>query len=174
MAGARKHGSHRYALDLPALAAGAASDTHSLMSYDAYADAPAGTVVTAYTFPYDLTSEEVWQADLVLGATLTGQATNFSDLAFQQARAGAVINDIRVRFNAAGVSLPALTPANMAVGSGVAVPNAGTGTLLVNAGTALPWTIQQGDVFLIARVSSGTGQASPGWTVTFYTRQKSA
>lgn len=175
MAGARKHGSHRYALDLPALAAGTAADTHSLMSYDAYAELPAGTVATTIGAPpYDTSVEEIWQADIVLGASLTGVATNFASLAFQQARAGAVINDIRLVFSAAGVVLAALTPANIAVGSGIAVPNSGTGTLTLQTGVTLPWSLQPGDVILIARVSAGTGLATPGWTVTFYTRQKAA
>jgi hypothetical protein len=145
------------------------------MSYDAYAELPAGTVATTIgTPPYDTAVEEIWQADIVLGAALTGVATNFASLVFQQARAGTVINDVRVAFSADGVTLATLTPANIAVASGVAVPNAGTGTLTVQTGTALPWSLQPGDVILIARISTGTGLATPGWTVTFYLRQKAA
>ena len=100
MAGIRKHGSHRYVLDLPALAAGAASDTHSLLAYDAYAEGAA--TITGFQFPYDMTSEELFEANIALGATLTGVVTNFASIALQLYRAAAVVNDIRLVFSAAG------------------------------------------------------------------------
>lgn len=169
MAGSVKHGGHRYTLRLPALAAGTAADTQDLFVYDGFADGAA--TVAAYNFPYDLTSEQVIAACFAVGATLTGAATNFATLAFQQFRAGAAVNDIRVAYSAAGVTTTADTVANLAVASGAVVTGAGTGTLTVQTGVALPWTLQQGDVLVLARISSGTGLATPGIGLTFTTKQ---
>lgn len=172
MAGIRKHGAHRFDLSLPALAAGAAADTSNVFPYDAYAEGTGGGVPTAYNFPYDVAAEEVFEACYTFEATETGQATNFFAVAFRLIRAGAVLNDLRVIYNAAGVTSTAFTICNLAVASGAVVPNAGTGVLTVQAGVVLPWTLFPADIIQLARITTGTGQASPAIGASFSTRLK--
>jgi hypothetical protein len=181
MAGARKHGTHRYSLTVSALAVPAtAADEADLFIYDAYADAGAvgattgGSGATGFVFPYDQTLEEVFEAVYTVGATLTGQATNYANVVLQQIRAAAVLNDIRVAYSAAGVTTAQYTIVSMAAASGATLLNAGTGVLTVQTGAALPWTLQQGDIIRFARVSTGTGLATPDLGLTFAIRQKGA
>lgn len=178
MAGQRKHGSHAYDLSLPALAAGAAADTSSVFPWDAYADAGPGIAVsgtpTTYNAPYDSTAEEVFEFVYTLEATLTGQATNFSAFAARLIRGAAVLNDLRVVYNAAGVTTAAFTLVSFYAASGAVLFNTGTGVLLLQAGSLLPWTLQQGDIIQLARISTGTGQATPAIGAAFRTRQKGA
>ena len=170
MAGQIKHGSHKYSLMLPALAAGSAADTEVLWVYDAYAEGAA--TATGYVYPYDATSEQVIEAQYTVGTTYTGQATNFASVVFGQARAGAVLNELRVTYSAAGVTTAAYTVANLNVASGAVVTNAGTGTLTLQTGAVLPWTLQQGDVLYLRRLSNNvTGQATPGISLTFRVKQ---
>jgi hypothetical protein len=174
MAGIRKHGAHRFDLSLPALAAGAAADTSNVFPYDAFAEGPGGGVATAYNPPFDVAAEEIFEACFTLEATLTGQATNFSSICLRLIRAAAVLNDIRVVYNAAGVTSAAFTLSNMAIAAGAAVPNTGTGTLTLQTGVVLPWTLQPADIIQLLRLSAGTGQATPAIGASFSTRIKGA
>jgi hypothetical protein len=172
MAGIRKHGAHRFDLSLPALAAGAAADTSNVYPWDAYAEGAA--TATGYQFPYDMTSEEVFEAAYTVEATYTGQATNFSSICLRLIRGAAVLNDLRVVYNAAGVTTTAFTIVTFAVASGATLANAGTGVLLLQAGSVLPWTLVPGDIIQLLRLSTGTGQATPAFGASFTTRQKGA
>jgi hypothetical protein len=178
MGGIRRHGAHHFDLSLPALAAGAAADTSNVFPYDAYAGGGAGLAVsgtpTTYTPPFDQTSEEVFEASFTLEATLTGQITNFAAIALRLIRAAAVLNDLRVIYNAAGVTTAAFTIVSFYAAASAVLFNAGTGILTVQAGVVLPWTLQQGDIVQLARISTGTGQATPAIGAAFSTRQKSA
>jgi hypothetical protein len=181
MAGARKHGVHRYSLTISALAVPAtAADETDMFVYDAYADAGAigaatgGSGATGYVFPYDATAEEIFEACFVVGATLTGQATNYANIVFRLIRAGAVLNDLRVAYSGAGVTTAAFTVVSFAAASGATLLNAGTGVLTVTAGSVLPWTLQPGDIIQFGRISTGSGLATPDVGCTFATRQKGA
>jgi hypothetical protein len=178
MAGNRKHGAHRFDLSLPALAAGAAADTSNVYPWDAYADGSYALAVsgpaTAYTFPYDPTAEEVFECAYTVDTTFTGQVTNFSAIAFRLIRAGAVLNDLRVIYSAAGVTTVAFTIVSLAAAASAVLFNAGTGILTLQAGSVLPWTLNPGDIVQLARISTGTGQATPGIGAAFTTRQKAA
>jgi hypothetical protein len=173
MAGARKHGAHRNQLGLQGAAGGTAADAQDLFMYDGFADGAATS--SGWVFPYDPTSEEIFEASITTFATLTGTVTNFVSLGFQLARAGAVVNDIRVVFSSSGVVATALVPMNFNAVSGATVTGAGTGVLLVSSGVALPWTLQQGDIVILYRLSNnGTGLATPSFGGCFTTRQKSS
>ncbi len=178
MAGNRKHGSHRYDLSLPALAAGAAADTSNVFPYDAYADAGPGLAVsgppTTTTWPYDIVTEELFEACFTLEATLTGQVTNFSAIALRLLRAGAVLNDLRVVYNAAGVTTAAFTLVSFLAAANAVLFNAGTGILTLQVGSVLPWTLQPADIIQLARISTAAGQATPAIGASFTTRQKSS
>jgi hypothetical protein len=178
MAGNRKHGSHAYDLSLPLLAAGAAADTSAVFPWDAYADAGPGIAVsgtpTTYNPPYDPTSEEIFEFGYTLEATLTGQITNFAAFAARLIRGAAVLNDLRVVYNAAAVTTAAFTLVSFYAASGAVLFNTGTGVLLLQAGSLLPWTLQPGDIVQLARISTGTGQATPAIGAWFRTRQKAA
>jgi len=178
MAGVRKHGSHRFDLSLPALAAGTAADTSNVFPYDAYAEAGQGVAVsgtpTSYNYPYDVAAEEIFEACYTVEATYTGQATNFGAVAFRLIRAGSVLNDIRVIYNAAGVTTAAFTIVDLFAAASAVLFNAGTGILTLQTGSVLPWTLQPGDIIQLARLSTGTGQATPAIGSAFSTRIKGA
>lgn len=172
MAGSLKHGSHRYTLTLGALAVGAAADTEDVMVYDGYADGAA--TAAGYNYPYDATSEQITEASFAMGAALVGVATNFASVVFGLARAGVVVNELRVNYSAAGVTTTIYGVANLNVASGAVVAGSGTGTLTVQTGVALPWTLQAGDVLYLRRLSTGTGLATPSIGLSFRTKQSGA
>lgn len=172
MAGAIKHGSHRYTLTLPALAAGAAADADVVFIYDAFADSAA--TASGYNYPYDATSESIVEASFGFATALTGTVTNFASVVFGLARAGAVVNELRVAFNAGGVTTAIYTVANLNVASGAVVVGAGTGTLTAQTGVVLPWVLQAGDVVYLRRLSTGTGLATPGIGLTFRVKQSNS
>lgn len=178
MAGNLKHGAHRYDLSLPALAAGAAADTSNVFPWDAYADGGPGLAVsgppTAYSFPYDPTAEELFECSYTLEATLTGVATNFASIALRLIRAAAVLNDLRVVYSAAGVTTAAFTLVSFAAAASAVLFNTGTGILTLQTGVVLPWTLQQGDIIQLLRLSAGTGLATPAIGAAFKARQKAA
>jgi hypothetical protein len=178
MAGERKHGAHRFDLSLPALAAGAPADTSNVYPYDAYAAGGTGIAVsgtpTTYNYPYDPTAEELFEACYTVEATYTGQATNFAAIALRLIRGAAVLNDLRVIYNAAGVTSAAFTIVSFYAAANAVLFNAGTGILTLQAGAVLPWTLQPGDIIQLARISSGTGQATPAFGAAFSTRAKGA
>lgn len=169
MAGARKHGAHRYNLSLQALTAGTSADTQDVWTYDAFAEG--ATTATGVVFPYDLTSEQITEAYMSPGANFTGQATNFANFCLQLYRgATTATNDIRIGFSSTNVVLNLGQVANFGVASG-GTTNTG-GVLLVNAGSALPWTLQPGDQIVFSRVSNNaTGDATPAMGLTFVTKQ---
>jgi hypothetical protein len=68
-----------------------------------------------------------------------------------------------------------LVPLNLAVASGAVVPGAGTGVLTVVSGVALPWTLAQGDVITLDRLSNNaTGLATPAFSATLLLSQAGA
>lgn len=162
--GSRKHGAHRHVLSFPLAAAGSAADlVGAEFSYDNYAEVGAGTIAGP-TIGYDAYAEAVVEASVVaVGATLTGTATNFvSPRLTQFDSAGNVKNRIRVAFSGTGVIATQYIPMNYGVASGATVPGAGTGTLTVDTGVALPWTLSPGDQIVFDRVSNNaTGLATP-------------
>lgn len=178
MAGIRKHGAHRFDLSLPALAAGTAADTSNVFPYDAFAEGSPGIAVsgseTTYNPPYDLAAEEIFEACYTLEATLTGVATNFASICLRLIRAAAVVNDIRVVYSAAGVTTAAFKLVSLFAASGATLFNTGTGVLTLQTGVVLPWTLQQGDIIQLLRLSSGTGLATPAIGAAFSTRLKGA
>lgn len=174
MAGARKHGAHRYALNTAATAAGTAANP-AVWVYDAFANQQGGATANPVT-GFDQTVEQITEMSLVLGTALTGQITNFTTFRVTQySSAGAVKNQMTVAYSAAGVTTPtAFVPVNLAVASGATVPGAGTGTLSVGTGTALPWSLAAGDMVALDTTVTGTGQYVGGIALSFVTQQKGA
>jgi hypothetical protein len=155
MAGARKHGAHRYALS-GATAAAATAFSPDAITFDAYA---AGSLVAGSFAGYDVSQEAVTELVLVLGTTLTGQATNFTSFRVRLFNAaGALQNSIQVNYSAAGVTSTLWVPIDLAVASGAVVPGAGTGVLTVNSGVALPWNLGPGFTLVFDTAITGTGQ----------------
>lgn len=167
MASSRKHGTHSTVhLTLPLIAAGAASDGAAVdvFTYEAFA----GSSATA-SGGGGLSAEQEWLLELAIStaAILTGQATNFSSIRVSHySAAGVLKNQIRVDFNAAGVVTAAFVPLNYAVPSAAVVPGAGTGTLNVVSGSALPWPLANGDQIVLDRLSTGTGLQTPALAAT--------
>lgn len=175
MGGARKYGAHRHSLMVPAAAAGSAADVigHTFI-YDAFAEG--GATAGGPTAGYDTTSEVLAELTLATFAVLTGQAVNFvAPRVTHRNAAGATVDQIRVDFSAAGVVTVAFAPANLAVASGAVVPGMGTGTLLLVAGVALPWTLVPGDTITLDRLSNNvTGLATPAMSACLLIAQKGA
>lgn len=168
MGGARKHSAHRIQLNIPLAAAGSAADlVGDVFVYDAYAESGAGSIAGP-TVAYDLYSESIVEASVVTLKNLTGQATNFAAYQLtQRDSAGTIKNQIAVSFNATGVAAVAYVAMNYAVASGAVVPGAGTGTLTVLGGAALPWKLNPGDTVALERVSNNvTGLATPAASAT--------
>lgn len=173
MAPVRKHGGHRYNLTSFTAAAGTAG-TPEMFTFDAYA-AGATTAASTGIAAYDASQETVSEMVLVLGTTLTGQATNFTTFRVSHYDStGTVKNRISVSYSAAGVTSTAFVPINLAVASGATVPGAGTGTLAVANGTALPWTLAPGDTIALDSTVGGTGQYTGAWAITFLVGAKGA
>src|SRR5258708_245220 len=108
----------------------------------------------AYSYPYDPAAEEVFEAAYTVEATYTGQAINFASICFRLIRAAAVLNDLRVVYSATGVTTAAFTIVSFAAASGATLFNAGTGVLLLQACSLLPWTLQPGDIVQLLRLSN--------------------
>ena len=173
MAGIRKHGAHRQMLAVPPMAAGSANDTQAeQFTYDAFA---AGAATASATNTTDPAQEQVTEASLVVYANVIGQATNFMSPRLTHTNsAGTIQNRMRVNFDAAAKTLTANVPVNLGVASGGTVTGAGTATLTVDNGTALPWTLAPGDTITFDRLTSGTGLASPSMSTTFLIQAKGA
>jgi hypothetical protein len=174
MGGQRKFGAHRYNLEITAMAAGSASDTSAgIFVYDAFANGAATAGATNTTDP---TIESITEMNLTVYTTLTGQATNFASFRVTHRNsAGTTKNGIQVTFSAAGVVVTAFVPANLVAASGATVTGAGTGTLTVNSGTALPWDLAPGDTITFDRVSNNaTGLATPAAWINFLVQAKGA
>jgi hypothetical protein len=166
MASTRKHGTHAIHLAIPSAAAGSAADTvGAAWTYQSFA----GSSSTA-SGGGGLSGEQEWLLELILTTylVLTGQATNFVSLRVTHVDStGTVKNRIRVIFSAAGVVTVANAPINYAVPSAAAVPGAGTGTLTVDTGVALPWPLANGDSIILDRLSNNaTGLATPAASAT--------
>lgn len=173
MAGARKHGAHRYAVTTAATAAGTAANP-AIWGYDAFANQQGGTTANPTT-GFDQTSEQITEMYLILGTTLTGQITNFTTFRVTQySSAGAVRNQMTVAYSAAGVTSTAFVPINLAGANAAVVPGAGTGTLSVGTGAALPWTLNTGDSVALDTTVTGTGQYVGAVSLNFVTQQKGA
>lgn len=155
MAYTYKHGGHDFALDLPALAAGAAADTSCLYAYRPF-----------FVGTRDAAVEFVLEASLTFDAAVSAVATNNFEVDVVHYRPNAagtamVVQDQVNYANAgAGITATANLPINLAVvaGGNIAVP---TGNSLLTG-----WQLLEGDVIVIKRKSNGTGQASPAFTVT--------
>jgi len=150
-----KHGGHDICLDLPALAAGAAADTSSLYAYRPF-----------FVGTRDAAVEFVLEASLTFDAAVSAVATNN----FQ-------VNVIHLRPNAAGTAMVVQDQVNFAnAGAGIAatanlpinlaVTPAGNVVNPTGVSLLTGWQLLEGDVLKISRVSNGTGQASPAFTVT--------
>ena len=173
MAGVRKHGAHRYNLDITVTAVGTAA-VADVFTYDAYA---AGNTTASGTVGLDQATEQVTEMVLTPAQTITGAATNFTDWRVRHFNsAGSVVDSIQVNFDAAAKTVTAFTPANFAVASGATVNGAGTATLTVNSGVALPWTLAAGDSIVFDTVIAGTGLAAStgGYGLAFTVAVKGA
>lgn len=172
MAGIRKHGAHRYNLNVTITAVGTAA-VPEIFTVDAFA--AGNTSVAAGTAGLDGTSETVTELVMVPSTTITGAATNFTSWRVRHvSAAGSAVDSIQVNFDAAAKTITALTPANFGVPSGATVPGAGTATLTVNTGSALPWTLSPGDSIVFDTVVTGTGLAAStgGFGLTFLVQAK--
>lgn len=153
MAGAWKHGGHRIPLDLPALGAGAASDTSVLFTYDGEVASILGTI--------DRSIETVKSAVLTFDSAVTGAATNnFQVNVSHYNSLGALKNQITFTFGN-GQNATAFVPIDLSgpVAGSLANP---TGKTIQYDN----WTLFPGDSIVVKRVSNGTGLASGAFTVT--------
>ena len=173
MAGARKHGAHRYALNTAATAAGTAANP-AVWVYDAVANQQGGATANPVT-GFDQTVEQITEMSLVLGTALTGQATNFTTFRVTHRNsAGTVVDQISVAASSAAFVFAAFVPANLAVAGAATIPGAGTGPLTANTAGAFPWTLATGDTIALDTTVGGTGQYVGGVTLSFVTQQKGA
>jgi hypothetical protein len=164
MAGTRHLGQKSVSFAVPALAAGSAADTGAGWVYNAFANGAATATSTAGLDPQ---TEYVLEASVLPQAAHTGQATNFTNvLLTHTGSTGTVKNKLTVAFSAAGNTMTAKQPFNMAVAASGVATGAGTATVAVTTGTALPWALAPGDTVSIERTSTGTGNASPGLAAT--------
>ena len=150
-----KHGGHDICLDLPALAAGAGADTSTLYAYRPF-----------FVGTRDAAVEFVLEASLAFDAAVSAVATNNFEVDVIHYRPNAagtamvVVDQVNYANAGAGITATANLPINIAVAAGgnIAVP---TGSSLL-----VGWQLLEGDVLKVNRKSNGTGQASPGFTVT--------
>src|SRR5262245_13033864 len=98
MAGIRKHGAHRYNLNVTVTAVGTAA-VPDVFTYDAFV---VGNTVASAGTGEDTTSEQVTELVLTPVQTITGAATNFTSWRVRQVNAaGSTVNSIQVNFDAA-------------------------------------------------------------------------
>ena len=141
-------------------------------TYDAFAKY--GTTAAGAALTYDQMAEAIVEMSLTTYAALVGTVTNFvSPRVTHRNAAGATQNQISVAFSAAGVVTVAFVPVNLGVASGAVTTGAGTGTLTVVTGAALPWTLAAGDTITFDRLSNNvTGLATPAMGLTFLVANK--
>lgn len=164
----RKGVATRHTLSILAAAGGTANDTTAAtFAYDPFARR--GATAASPGLGYDFAAEEVQEMCFITAVALTGQITNFvSPRVVHRNAAGAIVDNISVAFSAAGVVTVAFVAVNLGVNSGAVVPGAGTGTLTVTTGSALPWSLSAGDTVTFDRLSNnGTGLATPAMALTF-------
>lgn len=155
MAPTLKHGGHRVPLDLPGLAAGAGSDTSTLLTYD-------------FNYPaygtYDYTTEVVSRATLTFDTNVVASATNnFGVSVAHYSVAGVLKNQVIYQNAAAGITATAFIPIDLTG------PPAGNLTNPTGVAIQAGWQLATGDSIVVKRVSNGTGQASAAFTVTLMT-----
>jgi hypothetical protein len=175
MAGIRKHGAHRGNLNILISAVGTAAVAEAF-TYDAFAALGGGTA-SAPSSNYDITQEVLAELVLTPLVTITGAATNFTAWRVRHYNAaGAVVDDMRVTFDAAAKTITAFTPANLGVAAGAVVPGAGTATLTSTTGATIPWTLKPGDTIAFDTVVTGTGLAAStgGYALSFLTQAAGA
>ena len=173
MAGARKHGAHRYSLATVASAAGTAAQP-AVWVYDGYANQQGGSTANPTT-GFDQTVEQVTEMNLTLGTALTGQATNFTTFRVTHRNsAGTTVDQITVPASTTSYVFAAFVPANLAVAGGSAIPGGGTGTLTSASGVTLPWTLAPGDSIALDTSVTGTGQYTGAIALNFLVQQKGA
>jgi hypothetical protein len=164
--GARKHGAHRENLQVAFPTLGT-DPSPAIYVYDAYSEGGAGTV-NSPTGGYDLYQEAVIEMSLTLSAALTGQATNFTTFAIVHADSAAnTKNLLTLAASTTAYVFAAKIPANLAVASGATIPGAGTATLVVTTGVALPWKLVPGDTIELLPTHTGNGQYAGGVSLNF-------
>lgn len=148
-----RHGGHRQAMSVDALAIGAAVDTSDLFTYDGEVSSILGTI--------DRSLEAIKSAVLVFEDAVTGAATNFFQVELSHFNsAGTLKNSIVYAFQN-GVNATAIVPIDISGPVAGALTNP-TGKVIQGDG----WTLFPGDTIQCERVSVGTGLASPGFAVT--------
>jgi hypothetical protein len=171
MGGIRKHGSHRYNLSTFITTATTAGPA-AVWTYDAYAG-PQSVLTSSGN--QDSTTEVVSEMSLVLASALTGQATNFTTFSVTHRNAAATTVDaFTVVASTTSFVFAAFIPADLAVASGGTIPGGGTGTLTIGTGTALPWTLVNGDTITLATAVTGSGQYTGGIGLSFVVQTKGA
>ena len=176
MAGARKHGAHRHNLQ-NALITAATATLPAIWTYDPFAELLSSSTLTAGNSGsgYDGTVEQIVEMNLVLSASLTGQATNFTTFRITHRNAaGTTIDQFSIVASTTAYIFVAFIPANLAVASGATIPGGGTGTLTIGTGVALPWTLAIGDTIALDTTVTGSGQYTGGIAVNFLVSQKGA
>jgi hypothetical protein len=169
VAGIKKHGAHRYNLSTFITTATTAGPA-ALWAYDAYAGPQ--SVVTG-SGGLDSTTEVVSEMTLVLGTALTGQATNFTTFRVTHRNAAATtVDQFTIVASTNAFVFAAFIPADLAVASGGTIPGAGTGTLTIGTGSALPWTLANGDTITLDTTVTGTGQYTGGIGLSFVVQTK--
>jgi len=152
MPGAIKHGAHRLPLDLPGLGAGSGSDTSTLITFD-FNYSSYGS--------YDWRQESVYRATLTFDTNVGAVATNnFGVQVSHYSVAGSLKNQVLYSNATSGFAATAFVPLDL---TGPATGNLSNPTgMPVGSG----WLLAPGDSLVVKRVSNGTGQASPAFTVT--------
>jgi hypothetical protein len=162
--GARKHGAHRENLQVAFPTLGT-DPSPAVYVYDAYAE---NGLISSPTTGYDLYQEAVVEMSLTLSASLTGQATNFTNfLIVHRNAAASTKNLLTLAASTTAYVFVAYVPANLAIASGATIPGAGTATLVVTTGIALPWLLVPGDTIALAPTHTGTGQYAGGVSLNF-------
>jgi len=161
MPGIRKHGAHRYNIPTSSAAVGTAA-LPSIWVYDAYAGPQ---TVIGGAGGIDSTGETVTELTVTNSAAITGAATNFGTIRVtHRDNTGTTKNQLTVAFGTAGFNAAAFVAMDFAVANGATVPGAGTATLTVASGTALPWLLVNGDTITLDDTVAGTGNISGGLT----------
>lgn len=164
MAANRHLGLKAMTAHIPALGAGTSADTGAGVIYNAFAN---GAATPNATTGLDPQAEYVTELSVLANAAHTGQGTNYTQIVITHADStGTAKNKFTVSFSAAGNTMAARKAMNFAVASGGTVTGAGTATLTVTTGTVLPWLLAPGDSLTVDRISQGTGNASPGLSMT--------
>src|SRR5262249_11227996 len=169
--GIRKHGAHRYTLMTSSAAVGTAAQPASLI-YDAYAGPQ---TVIGGSGGIDSTGGTVTELTVMNSAGITGAATNLGAIRVNHRdNTGNTKNQFTVAFGTAGFNATAFVAMDWAVASGATVPGAGTATLTVASGTALPWLLVNGDSVTLDSTVAGTGNISGGLTANLTVQARGA